>query len=314
MEYGEIPGVAKPVSRLVLGGGPFNPERMEQTAALLDAFVAAGGTAIDTAHIYGREGASERALGQWLAASGNRARMVVITKGAHHAGDFTPRVRPEVVDAELAESLARLGSDHVDLYLLHRDDPAVAVDGLVDCLDRHVRAGRARAVGGSNWQPARFAAANAYAGEHGRSPMVASSPFFALAVAHDAPEMRHAILNGDANALAWYRRTGFPLISWTSQAQGFFSDRADPDNPDARRRFARYDHPDNWERRRRVRDLSRRRGCTPTQMALAWVLRQDGLNVYAIVGPGNPEHLQEAVGALDVRLDPDEGAWLNLEA
>lgn len=314
MEYGSLPGIAKPVSRLVLGGGPFSPERLDRGAAVLDAFCACGGTAIDTAHIYGHDGASERALGQWLAARSNRDQVVLITKGAHHAPDFTPRVRPEVVDRELAESLERLGTDQVDLYLLHRDDTAVPVGPLVDCLDRHVRAGRAGAVGGSNWQPERLGEADAYAAAHGRTPLVASSPFFALAIAHDAPEMRHAILNGDATALAWYRRTGFPILSWTSQAQGFFSDRADPDNPDARRRFARYDHPDNWERRRRVRDLARGRGCTPTQLALAWVLRQEGLNVFAIIGPGSPEHVQEAVGALDVRLDGDERAWVNLEA
>ena len=313
MEYGTVPGSAKPVSRLVLGCGPWSPERSERAFAVLDAFAGAGGTALDTAHIYGRDGASERAVGQWLAARGNRDQMFVMTKGAHHAADFTPRVRPDVIDAELADSLARLGTDHVDLYLLHRDDPAVPVGVLMDCLNGHVRAGRAHALGGSNWRPERFDAAKAYAAERGLRSLVASSPFYALAVAHDRPEMRHAILNGDEAALAWYRRTGFPIFSWTSQAQGFFSDRADPDDPEARRRFGRYDHPDNWERRRRVRDLARRRGCTPTQLALAWVLRQDGLNVFAIIGPGNVEHLREAVGALDVRLEADERAWVNLE-
>ncbi len=313
VEYGEIPGSAKPVSRLVLGCGPLSLERSERAFALLDAFAAVGGTALDTAHIYGRDGASERVLGQWLAAGGNRERMFVITKGAHHAADFTPRVRPEVIDAELEESLARLGTDHVDLYLLHRDDPAVPVGPLMDCLNAHVRAGRAHALGGSNWAPARLAAANAYAAERGLQGLAASSPFFALAVAHDRPEMRHVILHGDDAALAWYRRTRLPLLSWTSQAEGFFSDRADPDDPEARRRFERYDHPENWARRRRVRDLARRRGCTPTQLALAWVLRQDGLNVFAIIGPGSVEHLGEAVGALEVRLDPDERAWINLE-
>lgn len=313
MRYGRLPGVDKPVSRLILGCGPLTPERADHAADMLDAFVELGGTALDTAHIYGRDGASERAVGQWLAERRNRDRVFLITKGAHHAPDFTPRVTPDVIGAELRESLERLGTDAVDLYLLHRDDPAVPAGALVECLHGHAQAGRMRAFGGSNWQPARLEAANAHAAAHGLQPMVASSPFFALAVAHDAPEMRHAIVNGDPQAVSWYRGTGFPLLSWTAQAQGFFSDRGEPDDPEARRRFRRYDHPDNWERRTRVRQLARQLGCTPTQVALAWVLQQDGMDTYAIIGPGSPDHLREAVGALDVRLAPDERAWINLE-
>lgn len=313
MAYGRIPGIDKPLSRLILGGGPFNPDNMEKANTMLDAFLAAGGTAVDTAHIYGRDGASERALGQWMASRGNRDRVLVITKGAHHASDFTPRVTPEVITAELLESLRRLQTDHVDLYLLHRDDAAVPVGPIVQCLNEHLTAGRMRAFGGSNWSPRRIEEANAYAAAHGLTGLVASSPFLALAVAHDAPEFRHAIINGDKEALAWYRDTQFPLLSWSSQAQGFFSDRAKREDPESVRRFRRYDHEDNWERRRRVRELAEQRGCTPTQIALGWVLQQP-INAYPLIGSGSVAHLEDAVGALDVRLRPEDLAWLNLEA
>jgi aryl-alcohol dehydrogenase-like predicted oxidoreductase len=311
MARGTLEGVEQPVSRLILGCGPLRPDRMEQAEALLDAFFAAGGTAVDTAHVYG-DGASERALGRWLASRSIRQRAVVITKGAHPDGAWRPRLSAAVVARELAESLERLGSGHVDLYLLHRDDPAVPVGAVVEFMHAHVASGAIRAWGGSNWRPERLEAAIAYARAHGLRGPVASSPFLALAIARDPAHMGHAIVNGDAPARAWYRRTGFPLLAWSSQAQGFFSERGEGDAATVQRRFARYDQPDNHERRRRVRALASRLGCTPTQVALAWVLAQG--NVYAIVGPGSVEHLQESLGALELRLTPEDQAWINLEA
>ena len=309
---GRIAGVEKPVSRLILGCGPLREDDMAQAERMLDAFVARGGTALDTAHVYGRDGASERAVGRWLASRGRRAEIVVITKGGHPAPDWSPRVSPEVIDAELTESLERLQTPYIDLYLLHRDNPALPVGPLVECLNEQLVRGRIRAFGGSNSHPRRLAAANAYAEAHGLRGMAASSPFFALAIAHDPPRMGHAILNGDREARDWYRETGFPLLSWTSQAQGFFSARANREDPAALRHFQRYDDPDNWERRRRTWELASRRGCTPTQVALAWVLRQP-LNAHPIIGSGSVPHLEDAVGALDVHLTPEELAWVNLE-
>ncbi len=311
--HGRIEGVGKPVSRLVLGCGSFRPDDMTRAEAVLDAFLAAGGTALDTAHIYGRNGASERAVGQWIASRGCRDRIVLITKGAHHDAEWRPRVRPEVIDAELGESLERLATDQIDLYLLHRDDPAAPVGPILECLNGHVAAGRMRAFGGSNWSPRRLDEANAHAAAHGLQGMAASSPHLALAVARDAAHMAHSIVSNDAEALAWYGRTRMPLLAWTSQAQGFFSDRARPGDPESARRFRRYDAEDNWERRRRSGDVAARLGVTPTQVALAWVLGQPG-EIFPIIGPGSVDHLHEAIGALDVRLSPEERAWLNLES
>ena len=308
-----LPGLDKPVSRLILGCGGFSPERQEQVNSLLDAFVAMGGTALDTAHIYGRDGASERAVGAWLAARGRPAGVVVITKGAHPDPEWHPRVRPEVIVRELRESLERLGLDRVDLYLLHRDDPAAPVGPILECLNEQVAAGRMTAFGGSNWSPARLAEANAYAAAHGLRGFSASSPHLALALARDPAHMGHSIVSGDAAALEWYRETHLPLLAWTSQARGFFSERADPDSPEARRRFRRFDAEDNWERRRRVLELGARRRVPPTQIALAWVLQQ-GSHVFPIIGSGSVAHLEDAAAALEVRLSPEEWAWVDLRA
>jgi len=306
MIYGSIAGVGSPVSRLVLGGGGFSPQKMDVVSSLLDAFVAAGGTAVDTAHVYGN-GASERAIGEWLRQSGRREDLVIISKGAHpDLSDWIPRVNPAAITQDLDESLERLGVETIDLYLLHRDDISVPVGPLVDLLNEQVAAGRIRAFGGSNWSHQRVEEANAYAASHGLLGFAANSPQFSLA-AMDLSAFRFpGVVSISANtaALAWYRQHHFPLITWSSQAGGFFAGPAK-----ARPHF---DTEENWEREQRTRELAVRRSCTPTQVALAWVLGQP-LNIYAIFGTSKPEHLEDCLGALDVHLTTEEMAWLNLE-
>src|SRR5215471_7035158 len=110
MRYGTIDGIEKPVSRLVLGSIMFStqPDAMRNTNALLDRFVAAGGTAVDTARVYAR-GTSESAFGRWLARSGRRNDMVVIGKGAHHKTDtLEARVTPDDIHSDLEASLQQM--------------------------------------------------------------------------------------------------------------------------------------------------------------------------------------------------------------
>src|SRR5512133_2256012 len=99
MHYGSIPGVGDRVSRLVLGSMVFStePARIDNSFRLLDQFVGAGGTAVDTARVYSG-GTSETAFGRWLERSGVRDQMVVIGKGAHHDPDtFERRVTPAAI-------------------------------------------------------------------------------------------------------------------------------------------------------------------------------------------------------------------------
>jgi len=298
---GAVKGLSKPILRIVLGTAWFSPETMEAASDVLDAFVAAGGTAIDTANVYG-DGASERTIGEWLSESGRREDVVIITKGAHpDLADWVPRVNPEAIRRHLDESLERLGIETIDLYLLHRDDPTVPVGPLVECLNEHAAAGRIRAFGVSNWTHRRIDEANAYASAHGLEGFVASSPHLALAVAGRFGYPGVLSISADEDALAWYRRSQFPLFAWSSQASGFFAGRA----------VEVYDTEDNRERLRRAREMAARLGCTPTQVALAWVLHQP-MNVFAVIGTSKPAHLQESLGALDVHLTPEEVAWLGL--
>lgn len=308
--YGTVRPIGNRISRLVLGSLVFSPERMDLVTSLLDSFVAAGGTTIDTARVYGR-GGSEQATGQWLRQRDRRDDVVLVTKGAHHAPDGTRRVTPSAITQDLTESLESLGVGTVDLYFLHRDDPSVPVGPVVECLNEHVAAGRIRAFGGSNWTTQRLDEANAYAAAHGLQGFAASSPNLALAVTNEPMWPECVSVAGDAAALAWYQERQFPLFAWSSQASGFFSGRFSPETIVDENVARVYYREDNWERLRRARDIASRHDVTPTQVALAWVLHQT-FPTFALIGPRSGSELADCLKALEVRLTPEEVAWLNL--
>lgn len=301
------------VARLVMGCGRFSPKNIDTVVdPLLDEFIASGGRAIDTAHIYG-EGASERAIGDWIRRRRKRERLFIITKGCHpDLADWQPRVTPEAIRQDLNESLERLGVDHIDLYLLHRDDPSVDVGPLVESLNAHVAAGRIRHFGASNWSTERIQAANEYATAHGLQGFAASSPQLSLAVSNQ-PDLNGTLsISGLNDELAWYRETGMPVVAWSSQARGFFGTHVSRNNADSVKKVAHYDLEENWERKRRVNEIAERKSCTPSQVALAWLLHLP-INVLPVIGPGTLPHLRDCLGAVSVRLDEEEVAWINLE-
>jgi aryl-alcohol dehydrogenase-like predicted oxidoreductase len=266
--------------------------------AIWDAFVAAGGTTFDTAHHYGAR--NERRLGAWLSARGVRSHVFLIGKGAH-----TPACRPDAIAAQLTESLDRLGVEHVDLYLLHRDDSAVAVGEWVDALDAEVAAGRVGAVGVSNWSPERAAAFDAYARDHGRARLAALSNQLSLARMVEPP-WAGCVGSREAGTLAWLERTQTPLVAWSAQARGWFSGRRH--DAEVRRCWAT---ADNRERRRRAEAVARRRQLAPSTVAVAWVIAQPFPTV-AVCSPPSLAGLAQSLAADGVDLDDELCAWLDL--
>ncbi|MBI3958681.1 MAG: aldo/keto reductase [Chloroflexi bacterium] len=305
MLYGRVEGVDKPISRLVMGTMIFKAGQLPLACSLLDYFFAIGGNCFDTAHVY----RSEETLGQWLKLRNIREQMVIIGKGARDEAGT-----PQGLTRQLLETLEKLQTDYLDIYLMHSDNPVVPVGEFVECLNEHRRAGRIRAFGGSNWSVERLTAANAYARERGLTGFSASSPNLSLA-AWNEPMWPGCLTASDGGSRRWYAENQMPLFAWSSQATGFFSGRYRPedrDNPALAAIVRTWFNEDNFRRRERARELAAQKGATPNQIALAYVLCQP-FPTFALIGPQTIDELRDSLPALGMALTPGEMRWLNLE-
>ena len=287
-------------ARIVLGTMVAEDEGTVALAhGVFDAFFERGGTAFDTAHKYG-DGWSDIALGRWLTARGVRGECTVIGKGAH-----TPDCNPDGLTRQLHESLERLATDHLDVYLLHRDNLEVPVAEFVDVVNEHIAAGRIRAWGGSNWTAARIDEANAYAADRDLVGMTVVSNQLSLA-RMIVPTFEGCLGASDPEFRRWLDERGHTLIAWSAQAAGFFTSLT----PDGYLGHAWFDD-DNLERRRRAEQLAGELGVLPVTVALAWVLHQPP-NIRPIIGPRSLDELRTSLAACDVDLTPEQVAWLDL--
>ena len=160
MKYETIPYVDKPVSRILFGTAQSSFLRGEESNAILDAALEAGITTFDTARNYAL---SEKTIGTWLRARDCRDQIVILSKCAHPNDDGTKRVSEAAIRADFARSTELLGTDYIDIYVLHRDDPDVEVAVPVETLNAMHAEGKIGAFGGSNWTFERIQEANEYA-------------------------------------------------------------------------------------------------------------------------------------------------------
>lgn len=302
MKYGRIKHLDKDVSRLVFGCD--NQTTMAHASAVWDDWFENGGNAFDTGHIYGG-GLMEKLLGQWIKNHNIRDQVAVIVKGAH-----SPHCNPQDLTKQLHISLDRLQFDHADIYFMHRDNPDIPVADFIEELNRHVKEGRIKAFGGSNWSLNRVQEANDYATSKGLQGFSGVSNNFSLARMVD-PVWGGCIHSSDADSRAWFERTQLALMPWSSQARGFFV-RGDR-NFTADEELTRcWYADDNFARLERVQQMSKERGWSPINIALAYILNQP-FPTFPLIGPRTIGETHSSLGGLDIELTPAELKWLNLE-
>jgi aryl-alcohol dehydrogenase-like predicted oxidoreductase len=319
VQYGKVAGVDKPVSRLVQGSVMINSKELDKSFALLDAVFELGCNTFDTAHGYGG-GDSERTLGRWINARHLREKVVILDKGAHHNQDRR-RVTTFDITSDLHDSLARLNTDYIDLYVLHRDDPNVPVGPIVEVLNEHLQGGRIHAFGGSNWTHQRLREANEYADAHGLVGMALSSPNFSLPEWIEEPWAECVSIGGakGEGARKWYAQTQMPLFTWSSLGGGFCSGRFTRHNLDCFTEYLEklcvkcYCSEENFKRLDRAAELGREKSLSASQIALGYV-RSQALNIFPIVGSGSVQEFKENAAGSEVELSEQEMAYLDLRS
>jgi aryl-alcohol dehydrogenase-like predicted oxidoreductase len=261
---------------------------------LLDRFHAGGGRALDVANVY-RDGEAAQAVGRWLAARSPDG-VVVYAKGCH-----PPHCEPELVGAEVDRARRLLGLDRIDVFILHRDDPARPVSDFADALLEQVEKGTIGAFGASNWTVPRLLELRDHLDRGGAGGLVAFSNHFSLAEMVSAPWPDClALTKEELHELAGAE---VAVLAWSSLARGFFAGREDPC----------WDTPANRERRDRAAQLAAQLSASTPAVALAYVLHQPDY-VLPVVGTLSPAHLDDALAAADLRLTPDQLDWLEAPA
>ena len=310
MDYRLLGNSGAVVSSLTLGTMTFGSEADEATShAIIDAFVAGGGTFIDTADVYsGNE--SERIIGRWLRDHPTEAAQVVIaTKGRFPQGDgpndvgLSRRHLTRALDA----SLDRLGVEYIDLYQMHAWDALTPIDETLRFLDDAVSAGKIGAYGFSNYLGYQITKAVYEARANHWAPPVTLQPQYNLLVRDIEHEIVPACL--DAN---------IGLLQWSPLAGGWLSGKYRKDEaPTGATRLgenpqrgmeaweARNADPRTWAVLDAVGTAAEAHDVSYSQIALAWLLAQPAVTS-VILGARTVEQLQDNLGSTDVVLTPDE--------
>ena len=315
MDYVNLGRTGLRVSRLCLGTMTFGstawrPWILPEDASrpFIRRALDAGVNFFDTADMYSR-GVSEEIVGRALADYATRDQVVIATKAFFPMGDGPNDrglSRKHLFDAVDA-SLRRLGTDHVDLYQIHRFDPHTPIEETLEALNDVVRAGKARYVGASSMYAWQFARMLQVSERRGWARFVSMQNHYNLVYREEEREM-----------LPLCRAEGVGIIPWSPLARGFLAgNRARAAGAGEARggetlrartdEYAQslYYADSDFRVVDRVVEIARARGVTPARVALAWILAQPGVTA-PIIGATKVEQLDDAVAALDVTLDDEE--------
>jgi aryl-alcohol dehydrogenase-like predicted oxidoreductase len=288
---------------LCLGGNVFGWTADEDNSfAVLDAYVAAGGNFIDTANGYSRwvpghdGGESERVIGAWLAKRGRRDDVIVATKLGSDGG-----LTPENVRARAEESLERLQTDHVDIMYAHYDDPDTPPEVSLAALDELVKEGKARHLAASNFTPERLDEAIATSEREGFAKYEVLQPHYNL------------LERGYESTLEPVaERHGMATAPYFGLAKGFLTGKYRPghkvDSPRAAQ-IGDYETERGWAVLDAVEEVARAHDVPPGAVALAWLAAQPTV-VTPIASARNTEQLAQILPMASLELTDDELAKL----
>jgi 1-deoxyxylulose-5-phosphate synthase len=311
MQYVNLGKTGLKVSRLCLGCMSYGvPERgphpwslpEEQSRPYIKKALEAGINFFDTANVYS-DGTSEEIVGRALRDFAKRDAVVLATKvhGRMHPDPNGRGLSRKAIMAEIDSSLERLATDYVDLYQIHRWDYETPIEETLEALHDVVKAGKARYIGASSMYASQFCKALYLAERHGWTRFVSMQNHYNLIYREEEREMMRLCLS-----------EGIGVIPWSPLARGRLA-RPWEDAPTTSRgetdEFGKTLYRSMVESDRkvleRVGEVSTARGISRAQVALAWMLQKPVVTA-PIIGATKPQHLDDAVAALSVKLTPEE--------
>lgn len=313
MQYVRLGKTGLQVSRLCLGMMTYGTSKWrdwvldeDDSRPFVRRALELGVNFFDTADMYSL-GMSEEVTGRALKDFAKRDEVVIATKVFNPMGDKPNQAglsRKHILHA-IDDSLRRLGTDYVDLYQIHRWDPETPIEETLEALHDVVKAGKARYIGASSMYAWQFAQALYLADQHGWTRFVAMQNHYNLVYREEEREMIPLCMN-----------QGVAVIPWSPLARGFLAGNRTRDKGGDTTRsrsdgFAHhlYYQDNDFTTLDHVVELAKTRGCSPAQMALAWMLHKPGVTS-PIIGASKMPHLEEAVAALDIHLSPEDVAYL----
>ena len=299
------------IAPLVLGGNVFGWTADEKTSFdLLDAFVAGGGNAIDTADVYsawvpGHEGGgqSETVIGKWLAQRGRRDDVLILTKVGMELGPDKKGLSKAYIKQAVEASLKRLQTDYIDLCQSHKDDEALPVTEPLEAYAELIKEGKIRAIGASNFKPARLQAA-LDAAQNGLPRYESLQPEYNL---YDREAFEH-------DDLPIVQASGIGVIPYFGLAAGFLTGkyRSEDDLQKSQRGAGigkKYLNDKGFKILKALDAVAGRHGISQAQVALAWLMQAPGITA-PIASGTSVAQVQELTKALDVQLSAADVAEL----
>jgi aryl-alcohol dehydrogenase-like predicted oxidoreductase len=308
MQYATLGPSGIRVSRLCMGSMQFGWTATEQESfAVLDAFVAAGGNFIDTADIYSRwvpgnhGGDAELIIGRWLAARGHRGDIVIATKvrGRMWPGPDGEGLGRKHIRSSVNGSLKRLQVETIDVYQCHWFDEKTPIEETLDAFAELIAEGKVRAIGLSNYPPNEFREALAAAGRDGRPRISSLQPHHSL--------VHRAEFEAELQQLCIEHNVA--VIPYSPLASGFLTGKYSRANTKTGSKrinsVKQYFNDDGWRALDGVREIAATHDTTPAAVALAWQLALPGV-IAPIVGANTPAQLADQLPALDLELSASE--------
>ena len=297
------------IAPMVLGGNVFGWTADQATSfAIMDAFLAAGFNAIDTADVYNRfapgkvGGESETIMGEWFKVRGNRDRVVLITKGGLEMGPGLKGLGRKYLTQACEASLRRLQTDYIDVYLTHRADPGVPIEETLEALQSLQDAGKIRHAGCSNYTADELTAALAAAGP-GRARYAVLQPYYNLInrTEYEGPVEQACVAHG------------LGVITYFSLASGFLTGKyRRKEDLEGRPRsglLARHMTPQALAQLGSLDAVAARHRATPAQVALAWIMARPSVTA-PIASATSTGQLAELLKSADLTLTPEDLATL----